>query len=383
MTKYAIKGYCHKKFEKVRTAFEENFFKHHEIGSAVCVYQEEEKVVDLWGGHVDAGLLIEWQKDTICLMYSVAKSICALCIHMLSDRGQIDLEKPVSIYWPEFGSFNKSDIKVRHILSHWCGVWSNENSKPGDIYDVAAMRKAISTQMPEWPAETKGAYNTINIGFICDAIVENVAGKTIQMFIEDEIAKPLNLNYYLGVPDERLSLCAEIIANPADAIHDAKNDPNSPVKRAWRAFPEKYGVVDQNSLQFKKAGIPSFGGFGDARSMAKLYAALSNGGELFGFKLISSPSIQNALRLQWSDMSDGLLKRPTAMAMGFMKNPPDGNATFSKFPDSFGHLGSGGARAFGIPSKRIAGAFISNFQSERRGHGIRTESFINSVGACI
>ena len=71
------------------------------------------------------------------------------------------------------------------------------------------------------------------------------------------------------------------------------------------------------------------------------------------------------------------------MAMGFMKNPPDGTPLFTEFADAFGHLGSGGARAFAVPSKNIAGTFISNFQSERRSEGVRTENFINTVNTCI
>ena len=124
-------------------------------------------------------------------MYSLAKSICALSIHILADRQKLSLEKPVCDYWPEFGAFSKQNIKVRHCISHWCGVWSNENAKPGDIYDSEAMQRAIEKQHPEWGLEQKGAYNTINIGFICGAIVKNVTGKTIQQFIYEEIVEPL------------------------------------------------------------------------------------------------------------------------------------------------------------------------------------------------
>ena len=381
--KLNVAGFCHQNFNDLKLSFEENFLKHGELGSAICVYHDGKPVVDLWGGFLDANRTKPWNKNTLCLMYSLAKSICALSIHILADRQKLNLEKPVCDYWPEFALFNKQNIKVRHCISHWCGVWSNENAKPGDIYDPKAMQRAIEEQRPEWEVEQKGAYNTINIGFICGAIVKNVTGKTIQKFIYEEIVKPLNVNYYLGVPEEKLALCAEIIPNPADSIHSAGKDPDSPVRRAWRAFPKNFGPTEQNSLRFKKAGVPSFGGFGDARSMAKIYALIANGGEIDGIRLLSASSVKKALKLQWSDLEDGLLKRPTSMAMGFMKNPPDGTPLFTEFADAFGHLGSGGARAFAVPSKNIAGTFISNFQSERRSEGVRTENFINAVNTCI
>ena len=120
-----VAGFCHQNFNDLKLSFEENFLKHGELGSAICVYHDGKPVVDLWGGFLDANRTKPWNKNTLCLMYSLAKSICALSIHILADRQKLNLEKPVCDYWPEFASFNKQNIKVRHCISHWCGVWSN------------------------------------------------------------------------------------------------------------------------------------------------------------------------------------------------------------------------------------------------------------------
>jgi CubicO group peptidase (beta-lactamase class C family) len=113
-----VEGDCTDRFQPVRAALEENFAKRDEIGSAVCVYHEGKKVVDLWGGTMDAARSRPWQADTLCLMYSIAKSICALSVHILADEGKVDLEAPVASYWPEFAQAGKGGIKVRHVLSH-------------------------------------------------------------------------------------------------------------------------------------------------------------------------------------------------------------------------------------------------------------------------
>ena len=102
---------------------------------------------------------------------------------MLADRGQIELEAPIAEYWPEFAQAGKEEIKVRHFLSHWCGVWANDRAIAGDIYDPEAMEKVIAMQSPAWPIETQGAYNTVNIGFIANEIVRRVTDKSIQNFI--------------------------------------------------------------------------------------------------------------------------------------------------------------------------------------------------------
>ncbi|MBC94058.1 MAG: hypothetical protein CMM38_10525 [Rhodospirillaceae bacterium] len=378
-TEIDLQGECALGFESVRDALAESFVSRDEIGSAICVYFEGKKVVDLWGGYVDGAQNHPWKANTLCLMYSVAKSICSLSVHMLADRGQIDLEAPIAEYWPEFAQAGKEEIKVRHFLSHWCGVWANDRAIAGDIYDPEAMEKVIAMQSPAWPIETQGAYNTVNIGFIANEIVRRVTDKSIQNFIADEITKPLGVDYYLGVPENALDRCAEIIANPADQVRAAGRDPDSPVVAAWKAFPKNFGPTEQNSYRFRTAGVPSFGGFGEARAMAKIYAVLAEGGELDGVRLLSSNGIRRAIETQWSDMHEGLFDRPLSMSMGFMKNPPDGKPLFTSFADSFGHMGSGGARAFAVPSKRLSGCFVSNYQSEGRGIGERTEAFVKAV----
>jgi CubicO group peptidase (beta-lactamase class C family) len=114
----------------VRDAFEQNFRTRHEIGAAVCIYQVGEKVVDLWGGYKDLACTDPWRADTIVIMNSVAKSMCALCTHILVDRGLVDFDAPVARYWPEFAGAGKEGVLVRHVLSHTCGVIYCDHAPP-------------------------------------------------------------------------------------------------------------------------------------------------------------------------------------------------------------------------------------------------------------
>ena len=138
-----IHGDCDPRFSGVREALARNFTDHDEIGSAVTVYHDGQKVVDLWGGHMDAARSKPWCEDTLCIMYSIAKSMCATSVHILADRGLVDLEAPVAEYWPEFAQNGKADIKVRHVISHNCGVCFADATEAGDIYHYDRMIAAL------------------------------------------------------------------------------------------------------------------------------------------------------------------------------------------------------------------------------------------------
>jgi len=378
-----IEGDCHPRFERVRSAIAENFEQRAEIGTAVCVYHEGRKVVDLWAGHMDAAQTRPWEADTLCLMYSIAKSMSALAIHILADEGKVDLEAPVAKYWPEFARNGKEKLRVRDIISHNDGVFATDGAEPGDVYDFDRMVKIIAAQKPEKPSGKSGGYDTVNIGFKAGEIVRRVTGQRIQDFIHGRICRPLGAAYYLGVPEEKLGLCADLTPNAHPTARPAAVDPNSPAARAHRGSPKPFDTAEQNSRRFRLNGVPSFGGFGEARAMARIYAALAEGGALDGVKLLSKRAIERATVQQWAEISDGVFNMPVVMSLGFMRNPPTGELLFGPWADGFGHLGSGGARALAIPSQRLALCFVSNYQSETVGKGARTEAVVKAACASV
>jgi CubicO group peptidase (beta-lactamase class C family) len=375
-----LHGECDAKFAAVRDALAGNFAERGEIGSAVCVYHRGSKVVDLWGGHMDAARHVPWQDDTLSIIYSISKSMCALCVHILADRGELDLEAPVATWWPEFAQNGKATVKLRHIISHNCGVCFADAAKPDDIYHWGAMIRALEVQAPAWPPETKGAYNTVNIGYLAGEVVRRVTGQRIQDFLHDNVCTPLGVELWLGVPEDALHRCADIVPNPdGNALAAAGSNPDSPVARAWKPM-----AIDrnQNSRRFRTAGIPSFGGFAEARALARIYAALGNGGELDGVRLLSPESVARATATQWASEANAMTGLPMTMSMGFWKNMP----SFSPMGDSanaFGHLGSGGARAFADPDRGLAVGFLTNFQTEGAGTRARVDTMIDAIMGCV
>eukprot|EP01035_Chromulina_nebulosa_P061393 gene61393-83974_t len=166
-----IEGTCDPKFADVSAAFADNFRRRGEIGAAVCVYENGTKVVDLWGGYKDIERTDPWQADTIVIMNSLAKSMSAICIHILIDRGLVDFDAPVATYWPEFAQAGKQNVLVRHVLSHSDGVIFCDAAPPGSWFDWDAHIKALEVQEPAWEPGTNGAYNSVNIGYLLGEII--------------------------------------------------------------------------------------------------------------------------------------------------------------------------------------------------------------------
>lgn len=378
-----IHGTHDPRFSAVQDALARNFAVHEEIGTAIAVYHGGEKVVDLWAGHKDTKRQVPWREDTLCIMYSLAKSMCATSVHILADRGQVDLEAPVATYWPEFARAGKQNVKVRHILSHHCGVCFADAAEPGDLMNYDRMIEVLEQQEPAWPAGTKGAYNTVNIGYLLGEVVRRVTGTPIQQFLQENVCEPLGVDYQIGVRESDLDRIADLTPNKeGNAMQKEGGDSQSNLARAWKPMPKPFGTDAQNGREFRLSGIPSFGGFGEARGMARIYAALANGGEIDGVRILSENAVNRATTLQWDDPADGMAGRHMRMSMGYWKNTPN-FAPMGPNPEAFGHLGSGGARAIADPERNLAICFVSNYQSEGMGVGVRTEAAIDAVFASL
>lgn len=231
------------------------------------------------GGFSDLERRTPWRADTISVLFSLAKGMGALCIHILADQGKIDLDAPVSEYWPAFteGAPEKAAIRVRHALSHHCGICFNNHARSGDIFDFAAMRRALERQGPAWPPRTRPAYTTTNMGYLLGTIIENVTGTPIDRFLNDVVCTPLGVDYHLGLAEHDLQRVATLYPSETPNLqYQRGQQPGSPIGRAWNAMAKPWNAETLNSRKVRQALLPSFGGHGNARGQATLYGALAN-----------------------------------------------------------------------------------------------------------
>ena len=162
----------------MREAFEENFTERGDIGAAVAVTIDGEPVVDLWAGHADAAGTRAWERDTIVNVYSTGKGMLSLGLHMLADRGLVDIEAPVASYWPEFAQAGKEGVTVRHVLGHRSGVVGARRLLPKEAcYDWETMTTALAEAEPWWEPGTRHGYHVWTYGWIIGEIVRRVSGR--------------------------------------------------------------------------------------------------------------------------------------------------------------------------------------------------------------
>lgn len=371
-----VHGECGPGFELVQEVFTENFRSRGEVGAAVCIYKEGKKVVDLWGGHCDAEKTKPWERDSIVCMMSVGKGIAALAVHMLLDRGEIDLNRPVAYYWPKFAQANKEKITVKMLLGGLAGLVYTEHAPKGALLDWELMVEALERQEPVWTPGTRGAYHSMTAGFLLGELVKQVDGRDIATFLKEEITDPLQIDYMYGVSDVDIPRTAEIVPNTDSDTLNAMADPDSNIGKAWRVMPETDDFLF-NTKAFLQAVLPSGNGVGNARAVARIYAALAQGGEIDDIRLVSPTTVENMREMQWDSLC-GLTERPYRYGLGFFLNKPP-MVLFGPNPASFGHPGAGGAIGFADPETGLAFSYSPNFMCAGAGIGDRCEALINAM----
>ena len=312
---YEIKGECAPKFGGVKDAFAANFEWGVEIGASFAAAIDGEVVVDLWAGDRDASGH-PWERDTIVNVYSTTKVMAALCTLILVDRGELDLDAPVASVWPEFGQAGKERVLVRHVLSHTSGVagWE-EPIRVEDLYDWKHSVGLLAAQAPWWEPGTASGYHALTHGHLLGEVVRRVDGRTIGTFFREEVADPLGADFHIGLPKEHESRVGSLLApDGAEMTGQGTADPGSIAARVL-GNPRMQGE-GANDPAWRAAEIPAVNGHGNARSVARVAAALACGGTLGGVHLLGPETLDRAIEEQ-SYGTDLVLGVPIRFGLGW------------------------------------------------------------------
>ncbi len=283
-------GTCDDRFSAVRDAFAANFEPGRdpeEVGASVAVTVDGELVVDVWGGTItnDEGVEAPWQRDTIINVWSTTKTVSALSMLMLADRGELDFYSPVAKVWPEFAANGKADIEIRHVMSHMTGLagWRDPITVE-DLYDWDKATSLLAAQEPWWEPGTASGYHAVTQGYLEGEIVRRITGQTIGEFAAKEITGPLGADFHIGTPPECDARVGHVIP-PATLLSDVV-DRDSLAAQMFRHPTMGAGVA--NTIPWRRAEIPAAGGHGNARSVAMIHAPMACGGEANGVRLLSA-----------------------------------------------------------------------------------------------
>ncbi len=381
MTAVEIQGVCDPRFERVRQAFAANFSERGEVGASLCLIVGGETVLDLWGGHADAERIRAWQSETIANVYSSTKGVAALAAAMLADRGLLDVEAPVARYWPEFAQAGKEAITVRQLLTHEAGLAGIDEELPDlGVLDWDHMIGAIERQAPLWtPGEGLG-YHAVTYGWLVGEVIRRITGKTCGEFVRDEIAAPLGIDFFIGLPASEDARTADMIP-PASGNPIEPPDPDSLAAKALGFVnPRVAGTV--NSREWRAAELPAANGHGNARSLARIYAAMARGGELDGARLLSPEGVA-AAAAHAVTADDLVLGFPVKRALGFLISLPGGRYEWGPNPNTYGHSGAGGSIGFADPDAEIGFGYVMNQMSAGLGADPRWAPMINAVYASL
>jgi CubicO group peptidase (beta-lactamase class C family) len=308
-------------------------------------------VVDLWGGHADAARTKPWRRDTLVNVWSVTKGVVALAVAMLVERGKLDYAAPIASVWPEFAQGGKAHISLDLAMSHRAGL--NGVERPITEAQMLAWTPyvdAIAAQRPLWEPASRCVYHMLSYGHLAGEPIRRVTGASPGRFIAENIAGPLGVPFFLGVPDSEDHRVAEMVPGPLvnagmdalaegpywPSVRNPRPDATAPNRRAWRA-----------------GEVPGGNGHADAMALATIYGTLAQGGGT----LISAAGLAAATRERFRGEDAGF-KQPTAFGAGFRLD--DAIVTPIAGPGNFGHGGWGGALTFADPARGLGFAYVTN-----------------------
>jgi CubicO group peptidase (beta-lactamase class C family) len=364
MANNRIEGDCDARFGPVREAFAENFARRGDCGAAVAVTIDGKPVVDLWGGYADKALSRTWTRDTIVNVYSATKGVTATCLNRLVDQGRVDLDAPVARYWPEFAQAGKERLPVRWLLSHRAGLPAVRKPLPPDaLMRWEVMTTALAEQEPWWEPGTKHGYHALTFGYLVGEVVRRVTGRSVGTYCREEIARPLGIDFHIGLDARDDARCAEVIAAaPAppgqpNPLAEAAREPASITAKAVNNPAGALRLDTINSRAWRGAEIPAANGHTNARALARFYGALARGGELEGVRVLSPAQIARC-HTEEANGIDAVMSVPMRFGLGYRLTQPA--AKYGPNPHTFGHTGAGGSLGFADPDAKIGFAYTMN-----------------------
>jgi len=344
----------------VRDAFIDGFREGREVGAAVAVVLEGRMVVDLHAGHRDRRRSQAWEHDTLCCMFSVSKALTTICVLQAIAEGFIDLDRPVADYWPDFAGSEKDAITTREILAHRAGLPAWHEPVPRDLlYDWSGVTDALAHEHPWWSPGTEHGYHARTFGFLLGEILRRTTGELPSRWLATRIAGPLDADVYLGLEDDDLGRCADML--PARIRADASSD-QSPASRAlMNAIGDpttlthatfqnpSLGAGYMNSERFRKAEMPAMNGHGTAAGAARIIASVE--------QLLPESLLAEAVSTH-SAGPDRVLLSNTRFGLGFMLF--DSDTPIGVRPGTFGHAGAGGSVLHYDPEQKLAFCYVMN-----------------------
>ena len=311
-----VGGTWDNRFEGVRDALANLIDSGQDVGCSACVAVEGEVVADVWGGWMDEDETRPWERDTIVNVWSTTKTMTALAALMLVDRGELDVDAPVATYWPEFAQNGKDGVLVRHLMSHTAGLPGFDPSLSNEeLFDWDTTCANLAAQAPWWEPGSASGYHAITQGQLVGEVVRRVTGVSLGTFFAKEIAGPLDADFHIGTEPVHFDRISNVIAPPGRSVADGM-DPDDEIQRKMIASTPDVTAQTAWTEAFRRAELPAANGHGNARSVARIQAAVSNGGVSGGVRLLSR-SPEDVIFREQCNGTDLMFRMPLRHGIGY------------------------------------------------------------------
>ena len=364
-------GSYHPAFEAVARTFEKIMAQPDQIGAALCVYLEGQEVVNLHSGWTDEARTKPWQENTVVNIWSTTKGVGALCFAMAADRGLFDYEHPVARYWPEFAACGKGNVTIGQLLSHQAGLSAlGHGTTLSDLCDLERAATLLAGAEPLWVPGSAAGYHLVTFGPLLDALFQRIEGRSLSIFIEEEIARPFEVDIQIGARTVARSRISPVFV--AESFNRAGGDVLSEIQHRTFTEPPLEPLI-ANTEEWLTAELVSANGVSNASALAKLYDVMLGG------KLLSMSALERAIDCR-IDGNDLVLALPFRWGAGFALNS---NNIYGPNPRAFGHNGWGGSFAIADPDANLAIAFTTNTMAYRQREDPRSVSIVEAAFASL
>ena len=385
MAAVEIQGTVEDGYGAVADAFATNFSEHDELGAAFALYVDGQAVVDIWGGIADKTTGRAWDRDTLQLVYSTTKGATAICVAQLVQAGKLAYSDTVAQHWPEFAANGKGDITVAQLMSHQAGLaYTAEPLTPEQILAVDPVVEALAAQAPLWEPGTTHGYHALTYGWLAGELVRRVDGRRLGQYFAEEVAAPLGLDFWIGLPESEEPRVSRLENSPpptdpeAVALAMEIMGPGTPGFNALMMSGSMLAIEHGfNSRAVHATEMPAANGITTARSLARMYAASI--GVVDGVRLLDD-AIVDVVRTEAVNGADHCLTMPTRFGMGFML---DGEFSMMLSPGSFGHPGAGGSLGYADPDAGVGYGYVMNQMAGSLAGDPRTVTLNDAVRSCL
>ena len=332
----------------------------------LCLRREGAVVLDRAIGHARGNApgangdepAVAVSTDTPFCIYSTSKAVTAMVVHMLQDRGALEISDRVADHIPEYARHGKGKITIGHVLAHRAGVASlpREALDLDLLGDRDHLLELICDARPATPPGMLLAYHAVSGGFILGEIVHRVTGRSIRDVLGDEILGPLGfrwgnygvdpadvgevgLSYVTGPPllPPVSLLATRALGAPLDKVIDLSNDP-----------------------RFLTAVVPAASVITNANELSRFFEIFRRGGELDGVRVMQPQTLRRALTEQSRLEIDLSLFFPTRFGYGLMLGAKVISLYGRDTDLAFGHLGLINIMGWADPERGISAALVTS-----------------------